>query len=123
MNKVEFGAYLKNIRQSKKMSLRQVEIKSGISNSYVYYLEKGERNKPSPEILAKLAHAYNISYEDLMDKAGYIKNEKEEETDELLILLKHLPENERKAIVTIWEDGYSFDDLRKALLTLLKLRE
>lgn len=123
MNNVEFGAYLKEIRQSRKMSLRQVEIKSGISNSYVYYLEKGKRNIPSPEILSKLAIAYNISYKELMDKAGYIKNEKPEETDELLILLKQLPENERKAIVTIWEDGYSFDDLRKALLNLLKLRK
>lgn len=70
----EFGEYLKSIRKLKKMTIRQLELYSGVSNAYISQLERGERNIPSPSILEKLAKGLNTDYEDLMIKAGHIKN-------------------------------------------------
>lgn len=74
MDKKEFGNYIRNIRKEKKLTIRQVELYSGVSNSYLSLLENGKRDIPSPDILKKLARVYKISYTNLMNKAGYIED-------------------------------------------------
>jgi HTH-type transcriptional regulator, competence development regulator len=66
--------YLTYVRGTKRMTLREVEEASDreISNAYLSQLEKGHISKPSPNILHALAEVYGISYERLMEKAGYI---------------------------------------------------
>jgi HTH-type transcriptional regulator, competence development regulator len=68
------GDYLKIIRLGLHMTLREVEKASDgeVSNAYLSQLENGNIEKPSPHILYALARAYNISYESLMQRAGYI---------------------------------------------------
>lgn len=68
------GAYLKSVRLGIPMTLREVEDATGrqISNAYLSQLETGKITKPSPHILHSLAGVYNISYGDLMRRAGYI---------------------------------------------------
>lgn len=70
----ELGEYLANVRAIKKMKLREVEEASGglVSNAYLSQLEHGRISKPSPNILHSLAEVYGVSYETLMEKAGYI---------------------------------------------------
>lgn len=53
------------------MSLREVEGKTGISNAYLSQLENGRISEPSPTVLHKLSALYGISYETVLDKAGY----------------------------------------------------
>lgn len=65
----EFGEYLKRLRLDQKLSLRQVEKEVGISNSYLYQIERGERNAPKLEILRKLAALYKVSFASLMAAA------------------------------------------------------
>lgn len=74
-----FGKFLEGLRG--KMSLREAAQKSGLSHAYIRDLEL-ERNrstndkiKPSPDTLKKLSEAYNISYTELMEKAGYLETE------------------------------------------------
>lgn len=74
-----FGKFLEILRG--KMSLREAAQKSGLSHAYIRDLEL-ERNrstndkiKPSPDTLKKLSEAYNISYTELMGKAGYLEVE------------------------------------------------
>ncbi|SEB79058.1 helix-turn-helix transcriptional regulator [Paenibacillus sp. GP183] len=74
-----FGKFLEQLRG--KMSLRDAAYKSGLSHAYIRDLEL-ERNrstndkiKPSPDTLKKLSDAYNISYTELMIKAGYLDNQ------------------------------------------------
>lgn len=43
-----------------------------ISDAYLFQLEQNKNTKPSPDILKKLAEALRVSYEDLMDAAGYL---------------------------------------------------
>ena len=68
----ELATYLKSIRSVRKLSLREVEDASGVSNAYLSQLEQAKINKPSPQTLHKLANCYSVSYESLMSKAGYI---------------------------------------------------
>jgi HTH-type transcriptional regulator, competence development regulator len=69
------GEYLRNLRTARKMSLRDVEEGSGVSNAYLSQLEQGKITKPSPHFLHKLAGCYLVPYETLMEKAGYITRE------------------------------------------------
>lgn len=68
------GAYLHDLRNSKRMTLRQVEQATAgkISNAYLSQLENGRISKPSPNILHLLAGVYSVGYDRLMEKAGYL---------------------------------------------------
>ena len=66
------GEELKALRNQKKLSLRQVEEKVGVTNGYLSLLENDKVRQPSPDILQKLAKAYEVPFELLMEKAGYI---------------------------------------------------
>jgi transcriptional regulator with XRE-family HTH domain len=74
-----FGKFLESLRG--KMSLREAAHKSGLSHAYIRDLElernrsTNEKIKPSPVTLKKLSDAYNYSYTELMDKAGYLEKE------------------------------------------------
>src|SRR5579875_231349 len=72
------GQELRRIRELHRLSLRAVEIRTGISNAYLSQLETGKVEKPSPNYLYKLAEVYQIPYELLMEKAGYILRPSEE---------------------------------------------
>ena len=74
MTAQEFGLYLKGLRENRKLTIRQVEMKTGISNSYLSLLENGKRGIPKPTILKKMAPVYNVPYEELLEKAGIIEN-------------------------------------------------
>jgi len=80
--KDSFGDYLKAIRLSCKMTLRDVEqaSKKEISNAYLSQLETGKIESPSPRILYSLAQVYDVSYESLMQRAGYIVPSKSKRT-------------------------------------------
>jgi transcriptional regulator with XRE-family HTH domain len=69
-----FGDYLKAIRLGLDMTLRDVEKATGkdVSNAYLSQLETGKIENPSPHILYSLAQVYGVSYESLMQRAGYI---------------------------------------------------
>src|SRR5687768_3563123 len=62
---------LKKLRLDAELSLRDVESVTAISNAYLSQLENGRTKNPSPHVLKKLARAYSVRYEMLMDAAGY----------------------------------------------------
>jgi transcriptional regulator with XRE-family HTH domain len=66
--------YLGYIRGIKMLTLREVEEATNkeVSNAYLSQLETGKITKPSPNVLHALAEVYAVSYELLMEKAGYI---------------------------------------------------
>jgi transcriptional regulator with XRE-family HTH domain len=70
----ELGAVLADLRTAKGLSLRQVEEATdrAVSNAYLSQLENGKIKKPSPNVLHNLAAVYAVSYEALMEKAGYL---------------------------------------------------
>lgn len=67
----KFGSFLKSLREKKQFTLREVEKRTDISNAYLSQLESGKIKQPSPVHLYKLSEVYNVTYESLMDLAGY----------------------------------------------------
>lgn len=70
MNK-EFIEFLKE--QIGDKTLGQIEIQTGVPKSTISYVLRGLRDTPKPETLKKLATALPCSFDDLMEKAGYIQ--------------------------------------------------
>ena len=68
------GQYLASIRQDRALTLRDVETKTDkeVSNAYLSQIENDKIKKPSPNVLHALAGVYKISYEQLMQMAGYV---------------------------------------------------
>jgi transcriptional regulator with XRE-family HTH domain len=67
-----FGALIKELREGKKLSLREMEDKSGISNAYISQVENGQIKRPSPNFLHKMSEVLDYPYELLMERAGHV---------------------------------------------------
>jgi HTH-type transcriptional regulator, competence development regulator len=80
------GSELREAREVRKLSLRNVEDATGISNAYLSQLENDKVKKPSPHFLNKLAKLYEIDFVLVMEKAGYIdrKDKPDENTPKTL---------------------------------------
>ena len=66
------GQELQTARKLKKLSLREVETATGISNPYLSQLENDKIQKPSPQFLGKLAALYELDFQIVMEAAGYV---------------------------------------------------
>jgi HTH-type transcriptional regulator, competence development regulator len=75
----EFGGYLKSVRETAGLTLRDVEDRSAgvVKNGYLSQIEKGLINRPSPGILFELAEVYGVSYRVLLIYAGHRVPEEE----------------------------------------------
>jgi transcriptional regulator with XRE-family HTH domain len=67
----QFGEYLRSLRSTSKLSLRDVEGQTGVSNAFLSQIESGKVKKPSPTMLDKLARLYRVPYATLMERAGH----------------------------------------------------
>jgi transcriptional regulator with XRE-family HTH domain len=99
------GKKLKQCRNLKGLTLRDVQEECEISNSYLNQIENDNVKEPSPRVLWSLSEFYNVSYEELMQLAGYIPA-KTSGNDRLfsgvaLNALKELTEEEKQAVEAI----------------------
>lgn len=62
---------LRDAREAKGLSLRDVAERTGISRSHLGYLETGQRERPDPRVLRLLADLYGLALSDLYLAAGY----------------------------------------------------
>lgn len=67
------GSVLRQARDLKKITLRAAETLTGISNAYLSQLENDKIKKPSADILHKLAIAYKIDFNYLLQIAGLVE--------------------------------------------------
>jgi HTH-type transcriptional regulator, competence development regulator len=82
MEESNFGHFLKSLREKQRMSLREAEKESGVSNAYIAQIERGDRSPPKPEILKKLSRAYNVTVRELFLRAGYLDEPEVTATEE-----------------------------------------
>ena len=66
-----FGEYLKGLREKQRMSLRDVERRTGVSNAYLGQIEQAKRPPPHPNILKKLASLYGVPVYEVMAAAAF----------------------------------------------------
>ena len=67
------GKTLKSTRERVSLTLREVEVSTGISNAYLSQLENDKIKKPSASVLYKLADVYKITLDVLLLAAGIIE--------------------------------------------------
>lgn len=121
----EFGEYLKSIRKYKKMTIRQLELYSKVSNAYISQLERGERGIPSPDILKKLADPLGVEYNELMIKAGYVEENKKDSDFSLPedFMLKVIKEAELEFKVDLQDDPLVESAVRDLIHNLAKMKK
>jgi transcriptional regulator with XRE-family HTH domain len=71
MSPEQIGSYLRDLRNQKRLTLREVEKESGASGSYLSQVEQGKRH-PSADLLRKIAPTYGASVRELLTIAGYL---------------------------------------------------
>ena len=71
-NDLELGPLLRRLRGAR--SLREVRRLTGISNSYLSQIERGDR-VPGPALLRRLAALYNVDVHVLIQRAGFLDND------------------------------------------------
>ena len=49
-----------------------------VSNAYLSQIERGQRNPPHPDILKRLAKAYEVTHRELLIAAGYLEDPEEQ---------------------------------------------
>jgi len=91
----EFGVKIREIREEKNMSLKELENISGVTSSYIHRIERGLR-KPSVEKVKKLAYGLGADYKEFlkmlnMDSVLEYKDEsnKEDESYDLIEIIKN----------------------------------
>lgn len=111
----ELTDLLLKTRQERGYSLNQAAYKTGLSNTFISQLERGLRMTPVPEDLRKLAKGFNLDYETLMIKAGYLDEPKEEKSDPYEMLMfsdkesfEAMPKEEQERILTVLREQADF---------------
>lgn len=66
------GGRLRQLREARGLSLRDLEDETGLSNGYLSLLENNKIKQPKPPVLHKLAEALGVPYIELMGLAGYL---------------------------------------------------
>src|SRR3954463_1040090 len=73
----DLGTYLREQRESARLSVRQLSELAGVSNPYLSQIERGIK-RPSAEILAQLAKGLRISAESLYVRAGILEEREDQ---------------------------------------------
>jgi transcriptional regulator with XRE-family HTH domain len=67
-----FGTHIKKLREYNKLSLKDIENMSGISQNYIRSLENGESSVPSNSDIEKLAEVYKVDATTLLSIANIV---------------------------------------------------
>jgi transcriptional regulator with XRE-family HTH domain len=70
----DIGGFIRDLRESARISLRQLAEQAGVSNPYLSQIERGLR-KPSAEVLQQIASALRVSTPAMYLRAGLLDSE------------------------------------------------
>ena len=114
MTKIEFGLYLKELREKRELSLRKVDELTNINYSHLNQIEHGQRNV-TPALLKNLSSVYKVYYMELFEKAGYvdlINNEKQHSYTRIPVL-GNIPAG---IPIELIEDNLGYEDISEDML-------
>ena len=99
----DLGEFIRDQRNTARLSLRRLSDMAGISNPYLSQIERGLR-KPSAEILQQIAKALRISAETLYVRAGILEDHGADHDLEGEILRDpFLTEEQKQTLVRIYQ--------------------
>ena len=99
---IDLGQFIREQRNTARLSLRRLSDMAGISNPYLSQIERGLR-KPSAEILQQIARALRISAETLYVRAGILE-ERDTEHDLVGEILRNpnLIEDQKQTLIRVY---------------------
>ena len=71
LREIRFGSYLKELRISKQVKIREVAEATGIGLTTMYDAEKQKKAITSPELLQRLAKYFNVDMMEFLTRLGY----------------------------------------------------
>ena len=83
--KTTFGAYIRSLRLSRGIGLRELARQLGISAPYLSDLEKDKRGAPRPEFVRTIVKILDADSENIYDLAGKSRNTIASDIEDLLI--------------------------------------
>src|SRR6195952_3009032 len=95
------GDYIRDQRETSKISLRQLAKSAGVSNPYLSQIERGLR-RPSAEILQQIAKALRISAEALYIQAGFLDQRDASPVVDAVLGDETLTERQRQVLLEIY---------------------
>ncbi|MGC7093705.1 helix-turn-helix domain-containing protein [Amycolatopsis lurida] len=98
----DIGEYIRQQRNSAKISLRQLSKLAGVSNPYLSQIERGVR-KPSAEILQQIAKGLRISAEALYVQAGILDLPKGGPVGDAIRADPELTERQKQVLLDVYE--------------------
>ena len=99
----ELGGFIRDQRNTARLSLRKLSSLTGISNPYLSQIERGLR-RPSADILQAIARALRISAETLYVKAG-ILDERVDGSDPIFEIRRDntLEDHQKQILIELYE--------------------
>ena len=96
------GDFIREQRETAKISLRELAKTAGVSNPYLSQIERGLR-KPSAEILQQIAKALRISAEALYVQAGILDQREASPLVDAVLADTTLTERQKQVLLEIHE--------------------
>ncbi|MFC3892253.1 helix-turn-helix domain-containing protein [Lentzea rhizosphaerae] len=96
------GEYIREQRNSAKISLRELAKQAGVSNPYLSQIERGLR-KPSAEILQQIAKGLRISAEVLYVEAGILQQREGGALADAIVAATDLTERQKQVLLDVYE--------------------
>ena len=98
----DLGEFIRDQRNTARLSLRKLSEAAGISNPYLSQIERGLR-KPSAEILQQIAKALRISAETLYVRAGILEERDADDDLEGEVLRdRFLTEDQKQMLIQVY---------------------
>jgi len=98
----QLGEYIREQRETAKISLRELAKTAGVSNPYLSQIERGLR-KPSAEILQQIAKGLRISAEALYVQAGILDQREASPVRDAILADDGLSERQKQTLLEIFE--------------------
>ena len=99
----DVGHFIREQRESARITLRKLSDLAGISNPYLSQIERGLR-KPSAEILQQIAKALSISAETLYVRAGILDaREGDGDVVQAVLACERLTEAQKQALLRVYQ--------------------
>lgn len=102
----DIGEYIRQQRNTAKISLRQLSKLAGVSNPYLSQIERGIY-RPSAEVLKAIAGALDISAETLFARIGLVEPDRERpapSVEEAIRLDPRLSTRQKETLLSVYRD-------------------
>jgi transcriptional regulator with XRE-family HTH domain len=111
----QLGDFIREQRETAKISLRELAKSAGVSNPYLSQIERGLR-RPSAEILQSIAKGLRISAEALYVQAGILDQREASAVVDAVLADAVLTERQRQVLLEIY-DSFRKENVTAAAVT------